>query len=69
MRPTKTLACGLLACACLTSAWSGEALGQKDPLLEDWRWVHYGTESGLPSGWVIDLVESGETLWAATPSG
>jgi hypothetical protein len=66
---TETLARGLLVCVCLIGTWSVEAFGQQDPLLEDWRWVHYGIESGLPSEAVKDLAESQETLWAATTAG
>src|ERR1051326_6404492 len=37
---------------------------------EDWRWVQFTTESGLPSDRVQGVFEAGDgTVWAATTSG
>ncbi|HTK82743.1 MAG TPA: ATP-binding protein [Bacteroidota bacterium] len=39
-------------------------------LYDDWRWVHFTTEAGLPSNHVLDLVETSDgTMWAATTAG
>ncbi len=40
---------------------------QPDPLNETWRWARYGTESGLPSDRVLDVVETSNGVsWART---
>jgi hypothetical protein len=39
-------------------------------LNEEWRWVQFTTESGLPSNHVTALVESNDgIIWVATTSG
>src|SRR2546422_8211900 len=43
---------------------------QFEALNEEWRWVHFTTESGLPSNHVYDVVETGDgTTWASTADG
>ena len=40
---------------------------QPDPLNEAWRWARFGTESGLPSDRVLDVVETSTGVaWART---
>lgn len=36
---------------------------------EAWRWVHFTTESGLPSNRVQHVVETAGVVWAGTASG
>ncbi len=38
-------------------------------LSEEWRWVDFGPESGLPAGNVRDLVEAGGVVWLRTDEG
>lgn len=41
-----------------------------EPYHDDWRWIRVGTESGLPSKDVVDLVESADgTPWLVTEGG
>ncbi|MCA8961743.1 MAG: hypothetical protein KDC38_14565, partial [Planctomycetes bacterium] len=41
-----------------------------DPFAEDWRWTHFGLESGLPSLYVRQLVEDESgTPWVTTDRG
>ncbi|HEV8539061.1 MAG TPA: hypothetical protein VGR15_09115, partial [Bacteroidota bacterium] len=45
-------------------------LAQFETLNEDWRWVQFTTQSGLPSNHILELVESSDsTPWVATTSG
>ncbi len=57
-----------------TLCWPGstEAAGPSDPhgLNDPWRWRHFSTESGLPSGRIIDICEAADgTVWASTTAG
>ncbi len=50
----------------------GSAQSVPDPiarLQERWRWVHFGPESGVPSGRVLSVLESDSTSWVATEFG
>jgi PAS domain S-box-containing protein len=46
------------------------APGETPPFREAYRWVHFTTESGLPSNTISQIYETDDsTLWVATPSG
>lgn len=58
---------GLLCLACLALAPTGVAAqGATPDLSEEWRWVDFGAESGLPEGNVRELVNGGGTVWVRT---
>lgn len=45
-------------------------LAQTPSFDEDWRWVRFSTESGLPANQVVALDEATDgTVWIATTSG
>lgn len=49
---------------------SSTAAAQSYALNEEWRWVHFTTESGLPSNEVTHIVETEDgTVWAGTSKG
>jgi PAS domain S-box-containing protein len=49
---------------------SSTASAQSYPLNEEWRWVRFTTESGLPSNEVTHVVETEDgTVWAGTSKG
>ncbi|MHC5064465.1 MAG: ligand-binding sensor domain-containing protein, partial [Planctomycetota bacterium] len=57
----------LLACVGLPAQ-----VGQQgqEVFSEDWRWVEFGPESGIPSNRVFDLIETSESVpWVATDRG
>jgi signal transduction histidine kinase/ligand-binding sensor domain-containing protein len=44
--------------------------GQMPHLYDSWRWVRFGTESGLPSNRIFNVFESGDSVvWAHTSRG
>ena len=44
--------------------------GQMSHLYDSWRWVHFGTESGLPSNRIFNVFESGDSvMWIHTSRG
>ncbi|MFQ5703992.1 MAG: PAS domain S-box protein [Gemmatimonadales bacterium] len=48
----------------------GELSAQQDPLEEQWRWVEYGTQTGLPANRLFDLIETSTgTVWASSEHG
>ena len=53
------------------SLWTVAMGGDRAPALyEAWRWVHFTTDSGLPSNQVLQVVETpAGTVWAATQRG
>ena len=69
MRSVPRLVYAVVVCVLRASIRPVDACGQEDPLQEDWRWVRYGVESGLPSERLLGLVESAGTLWVATDEG
>ncbi|MBI3766065.1 MAG: hypothetical protein HY277_06145, partial [Ignavibacteriales bacterium] len=43
---------------------------QSEEFNEEWRWVHFTTESGLPSDHIYEIVETSDgTPWVATSKG
>ncbi|MBI3190029.1 MAG: hypothetical protein HYZ33_05215 [Ignavibacteriales bacterium] len=43
---------------------------QSESFNEDWRWVHFTTESGLPSNIINEIYEASDSVvWVSTPSG
>lgn len=55
---------------CLAVLIPVHAHAQISRLYETWRWVHFGTESGLPSLKVFGVYESGKgEVWANTAGG
>ena len=59
-----TILIGIIAVCALTAA------AQIDTFNESWRWVHFTTESGLPSSNVSDIVETPDsTLRAIAGAG
>ena len=43
---------------------------QFESFSQDWRWVHFTTETGLPSNQIINVTETRDgTVWAATSLG
>ena len=43
---------------------------QTNTLNDDWRWIHFTTETGLPSNRVFDIIETTTGIvWARTQSG
>ena len=54
----------------LTALSISFSFGQTEKYNEDWRWVDFTTESGLPSNTVTNLIETPDgTVWAATSAG
>ena len=46
------------------------ARGQMSRLYDSWRWVRFGTESGLPSNRIFNVLEAGDgVMWAHTSRG
>jgi len=55
---------------CLALAPAGLAAQTALPdFSEEWRWVDFGPESGLPEGNVRELVEAGGAVWVRTDLG
>ncbi len=43
---------------------------REDVFTEEWRWIHFTTEFGLPSNHILAIAEShNRTIWAATTAG
>ncbi|MBI5472141.1 MAG: response regulator [Ignavibacteriae bacterium] len=54
----------------LSSVSFTSTLAQPSRLLEDWRWVSFGAESGLPSNHIYSIVETESgTPWVFTKGG
>ena len=54
----------------LSLALTQPCLAQVDKFDEEWRWVHFTTESGLPSNKVYSVAETPDSIvWAATSEG
>src|ERR1051325_1172982 len=50
--------------------WKYLCSGGTPPFREAYRWVHFTTQSGLPSNTISQIYETDDsTLWVATPSG
>ncbi|MFA5832136.1 MAG: two-component regulator propeller domain-containing protein [Bacteroidota bacterium] len=55
---------------CVLAISSQTSFGQVGNYLEEWRWVHFTKEDGLPSNIIFDVVESSDGgVWASTLSG
>src|SRR5438045_876084 len=49
---------------------AGTPTGDKSDFTQDWRWVHFTVESGLPSDLVQEVFESlDSTVWVGTTLG
>ena len=59
----------VLAMYGVAAAWITDA-ELIDGINEEWRWVHFGVEAGLPSPKIRDVVTTDEgTMWVATSGG
>ncbi len=49
---------------------TNRSFAQLEPFFEEWRYVHFTAENGLPSNEVLNLVETSDsTVWVTTPKG
>ncbi|GEM_PF-1086842 len=60
----------LIGIAVHSIIFNHSASAQGEYFDEDWRWVHFTTESGLPSNIIFEIRETpGGTPWVNTPKG
>ena len=60
----------VLLFAVLVSGVKAQDIDATKSLFEAWRWVHYTTQSGLPTNHVDDVIETpAGTVWAVTEAG
>jgi PAS domain S-box-containing protein len=59
-----------VAICLLLSLLPGILFSQNENYYQPWRWVKFTSEFGLPSNYILDVIETEDgTVWAATTSG
>ncbi len=50
--------------------FTNKGFAQLEPFFEEWRYVHFTVENGLPSNEILSIVETSDSIvWAATSKG
>ena len=61
-----------ISCAIIAVVGAPSGVAAQSPLpdlSQEWRWVDFGPDSGLPSGRVFQLVEVDSRIWIRTEEG